>query len=172
MDDPSVPVLQKLTHPHIPVPFDAIMNILATRKMDTLPGPYPSVPFSSLYLSLDLKVSAPLCILSLTCSNNQPIHQWDIHHHHHRAEGFGGRASWHGVGVDAADYWSLGRFQGFGRLYAWFCRRLTDADMRLQTSLSRRRSSITVHPQSTVCASTRRGCERYSNVRFPGSDQA
>ena len=40
--------------------------------------------------------------------------------------------------------------------------RLTDVDMRLQTSLSRRRSSITVHPQSTVCASARSGCERYS----------
>ena len=40
--------------------------------------------------------------------------------------------------------------------------RLTDADMRLQTSLSRRRSSITVHPQSTVFASVRSGCERCS----------
>ena len=130
------------------------VNILATRKMDTPPGPYPSIPFSSLYLSLDLKVTAPLCIPCLTCSNNQPIH-------HHRAEGFGVRARRRGVGVDAADYWSLGRFQGFGRLYAWFCRRLRDVDMRLQTSLSRRRSPITVHLQSTVCASARSGYERY-----------
>ena len=60
------------------------------------------------------------------------------------------------------DYWSLGRFQGFGKLRAWFCRRLKDADMRLQTSLIRRRSSLTVHPQSTVCASARSGYERYS----------
>ena len=127
--------------------------------MDTLPGPYPSIPFSSLYLSLDLKVTAPLCIPSLTCSNNQLIHQWDIHHHH-RAEGFGVRARRCGVGIDAMDYWSLGRFRGFGKLYAWFCRRLTDADMRLQTSLSRRRSPITVHLQSTVCASARSGYER------------
>ena len=127
--------------------------------MDPLPGPYPSIPFPSLYLSLDLKVTAPPCIPSLPCSNNQPIHQWDIHHHH-RAEGFGGRASWHGVGVDAADYWSLGRIQGFGKLCAWLCRRLRDVNMTLQTSLSRRRSSITVHPQSTVCASARSGYER------------
>ena len=38
--------------------------------------------------------------------------------------------------------------------------------MRLQTSLIlaliRRRSSITLHPQSTVFASARSGCERYS----------
>ena len=138
------------------------VNILATRKMDTPPGPYPSIPFSSLYISLDLKVTAPLCIRCLTCSNNQPIHQWDIHHH--TAEGFGGRASWHGVGVDAADYWSLGRIQGFGKLCPWLCRRLRDVNMRLQTSLSRRRSSITVHPQSTVCASAR---SRYEHIHAP-----
>ena len=44
-------------------------------------------------------------------------------------------------------------------------------DMRLQTSLSRRRSSITVHPQFTVCASTRSGYERYSTIRSLGSDK-
>ena len=131
------------------------VNILATRKMDTPPGPYPSIPFSSLYLSLDLKVTAPL-----TSSNNQPIHQWDIHHP--RAKGFGVRARRCGVGVDAADYWSLGRIQGFGKLCAWLCRRLREVDMTLQTSLSRQRSSITVHPQSTVCASARSECKRYS----------
>ena len=118
----------------------------------------PSIPLSSLYPSSDLKVMAPLCTPSLLCCNNQPSHQWDVHHH--RAEGFGGRASWHGVGVDAADYWTLGRFQGFGKLCAWLCGRLRDVDMRLQTSLSKRRSSITVHPQSIVCASTRSGYER------------
>ena len=136
-----------------------LVNILVMRKMDTFLGRYPSLPFSSLYPSLNLKVMAPLCIPCLTCSNNQPIHQWDIHHHH-RAEGFRVRARLRGVGIDAMDYWSLGRFRGFGKLYAWFCRRLTDADMRLQTSLSRRRSSITVHPQFTVCASVRSGYER------------
>ena len=130
----------------------------------------PSIPFSSLYLSSDLKVTALLCTPSLMCCNNQPSHQWDVHHH--QTKGFGGRAPWPGVRVDATDYWSLGQIQGFGKLCAWLCRRLTDADMRLQTSLSRQRSSITVHPQSTVCASTRRGCERYSNVRSQGSDQA
>ena len=131
------------------------VNILITRKMHTFPVPYPSISSS------DLKVTTLLCIPLLTCSNNQPTHQWDIHHHHHhRAEGFRVRARRRGVGVDAADYWRLGRLQGFGKLYAWFCRRLTDADMRPQTSLSRRRSSITVHPQSTVCASARSGYER------------
>ena len=134
------------------------MNIRATCKIATLPGPYPSIPFSSLYLSLDLKVTAPLCI---PCSNNQPIHQWDIHHHH-RAEGFGVPARRRGVGIDAADCWSLRQFQGFGKLCAWLCRRLRDVNMRLQTSLSRRRSSIIVHPQSTVCASARSGHKRYS----------
>ena len=146
------------------------VNILATCKMDTPPGPYPTIPFSSLYLSFNLKVTAPLCIPCLTCSNNQPIHQWDIHHHH-RAEGFDVRGRQRGVGIDAADCWSLRQFQGFGKLYAWFCRRLTDADMRLQTSLSRRRSSITVHPQSTVCKREER-MRTLQHTRSQGSDQA
>ena len=60
-----------------------------------------------------------------------------------------------GVGIDAVDCRSLGRFQGFRKL----C--VGDVDMRLQTSLSRRRSSITVHPQSAV-ASARSGYERHS----------
>ena len=80
-------------------------------------------------------------------------------HHHHRAEGFGVRARRRGVGIDAADCWSLRQFQGFGKLCAWFCRRLRDVDMRLQTSLSRRRSSIIAHPQYTIYASTRSGYE-------------
>ena len=132
------------------------------------PVPYPSISSS------DLKVTTPLCIPLLLCSNNQPTHQWDMHHHHHhhhRAEGFRVPARRRGVGIDAMDYWSLGRFRGFGKLYAWFCRRLTDADMRLQTSLSMRRSPITVDLQSTACASTRSGYECYSNIRFRGSDQ-
>ena len=41
------------------------VKILATRKMDTFPGPYPSIiPFSSLYLSSDLEVTVPVCIPS------------------------------------------------------------------------------------------------------------
>ena len=133
MDDPSVPVLQKLTHHHIPVPFDAIREHPCHTQDGHTSRAVSSITFSSLYLSLDLKVTAPLCIPCLTCSNNQPIHQWDIHHHHHRAEGFRVRARLRGVGIDAMDYWSLERFRGFGKPYAWFCRRLTDADMRLQT---------------------------------------
>ena len=99
---------------------------------------------------------APLCTPPLMCCNNQPSHQWDVHHH--RAEGFGGRAPWPGVGADAADYWSLGRFQGFGTLYACLCK--VDRCGYEATKLSRRRSSITVHPQSTVFASARSGYER------------
>ena len=138
------------------------VKILATGKMNTFPGPYPSIPFSSLYLSSDFKVTAPLCIPPFAHSNNLPTH--------HRAEGFGGRAPQPGVGIDAADCWSLGRFQGFDRECAWFGRRLRNVDMRLPISLSRRRSSITVHRQSTVSASTRGGCKRYSTIRFRGSD--
>ena len=94
MDDPSVPFLQKLTHHHIPVPFDAIRE----HPCHTQDGHI----FTSLYLSLDLKVTAPLCIPSLACSNNQPTHQWDIHHH--RAERFSGPAPQRSVGIAAADY--------------------------------------------------------------------
>ena len=35
----------------------------------------PSIPFSSLYPSSDLKVAALLCTPSLMCCNNQPSHQ-------------------------------------------------------------------------------------------------
>ena len=129
------------------------MNILVKHKMDTFLVPYPSIPFSSLYPYSDLKVTAPLCIPPFVHSNNRPTPHWGIDHH--QAEGFGRRAPQHGVGIDAADYWSLGRFQGLGKLCAWFCRRLSDVNMRLQTSLSRRRSAITVHPQSTVCVQVR-----------------
>ena len=140
------------------------MSILIKHKMDTFLVPYPSIPFSSLYPSSNLKVTAPLCIPRFVHSFNQPTHHWGIHHH--QAEGFGGRAHQRGVGIDTADCWSLGRFQGLGKLCAWFCRRLSDVDMMLQTSLSRRSSAITVHPQSTVCASARSGCERY-NIHPP-----
>ena len=140
------------------------MNILIKHKMDTFLVPYPSIPFSSLYLSSNLKVTASLCIPRFVHSYNQPTHHWGIHHH--QAEGFGGRAYQRGVRIDAADCWSLGRFQGLDQLCAWFCRRLSDVNMRLQTSLSRRRSAITMNPQSTVCASARSGCERY-NIHAP-----
>ena len=126
------------------------VNILPTRKMDTFLGPYPSIPFSSLHPSLDIKVMAPLCIPPFTHFNNQPTYHWVFTT----------------MGIDAADCWSLGRFQGFDKLCAWFCRRLRNVDMRIQTSLSRRRSSITVHPQSTVCASARSRSECY-NIHAP-----
>ena len=101
-----------------------LVNILVARKMDTFLGPYPSIPFSSLYPSLHLQVMAPLCIPPFVHSNNQPTHHWGIHH---RAEGFSGRAPRRGVRIDAADCWSLGRFRGFGKLYAWCERYSIDA---------------------------------------------
>ena len=167
MDNQSVSVLRNRNFTTVRWFSTRFVKILATHKMNTFPGPYPSISFSSLYLSSDVKVTAPLCIPSFAPSNNLPTHHWGIHHH--RAEGFGGRAQ-PGVGIDAADCWSLGRFQGFDKLCAWFGRRSRNVDMRLQTSWGRRRSPITVHHQSAVCASTRGGCKRYSTIRFWGRD--
>ena len=142
------------------------VKILTTRKMNTFPGPYPSIPLSSLYLSSDFKVTAP----SASLPSRLPITYLPTIGVF-TTTGPKDLADEPGVGIDAADCWSLGRFQGFDKLCAWFCRRLRDVDMRLQTSLSRRRSSISVHLQSTACASTRSGYKCYSTIRLRGSEQ-
>ena len=64
--------------------------LVNTCKMDTFLEPYPSTPFSLSDPSLNLKAMAPLCIPPFVHSNNQPTRHRGIHHH--RAEGFGGRA--------------------------------------------------------------------------------